>query len=655
MMVLSSTLMAIFVAVGIQAQAPWQILGPDGGDARSIAAAPGDPSHMYLGTTNSWIYESRDAGAHWSRLAKIEPTDDLIIDRIFVDRQDPNRLYIGGWKLDGNNGGLFISTNGGTKWSPVPEFVGQSVRSFAQSASNPSLIFVGTLKGVYRSPDKGKTWTEISPAGSSEIHEVQSLAVDPKNPSIVYAGTWHLPWKTTDGGVTWNNIKQGVIDDSDVFSIIIDPSNTDIVYASACSGIYKSESAGQLFHKIQGIPSTARRTRVLMQDPVDHDTVYAGTTEGLYKTTDGGKNFKPMTGDDVIVNGVYVNPQDHNKVMLATDRSGILKSNDGGITFTSSNEGFSQRKVEALLVAHTAKPGIYAGVANDKNFGGVFYSANAGATWRQVSEGLNDLDVFVLAESSDGHIFAGTERGIYEMNPSISSVWRADNKILNNTTKQVVTYAQKKKVVRSVVVKMPPKALTGAVYALDLKGDTWLAATSQGVFTSKDKGESWQGGPVLGVKEYQTAAVDGHYMAVANSTTLAVSKDSGANWEAVTLPSGLANLRKVLFTPDGVLWVGSREGIQFFNPTDSSWTDFSRFPMRGIDDMFLDAAHNRVFVSSRSSDMVYAIDPVQKKWKHYHAGYRVNLVSSDSDHIVAASLFDGVIKGPQSDEVIASK
>ena len=42
-------------------------------------------------------------------------------------------------------------------------------------------------------------------------------------PDIVYAGTWHLPWKTTDGGKTWHNIKQGVIDDSDVFSIIIDP------------------------------------------------------------------------------------------------------------------------------------------------------------------------------------------------------------------------------------------------------------------------------------------------------------------------------------------------------------------------------------------------------------------------------------------------
>src|SRR5690349_22599935 len=48
----------------------------------------------------------------------------------------------------------------------------------------------------------------------------------------IYAGTWHLPWKTTDGGRSWHNIKNGVIDDSDVFSIIIDPKQPQVVYRS---------------------------------------------------------------------------------------------------------------------------------------------------------------------------------------------------------------------------------------------------------------------------------------------------------------------------------------------------------------------------------------------------------------------------------------
>ena len=152
------------------------------------------------------------------------------------------------------------------------------------------------LSGVYRSPDRGLHWREISPAGGSEIHEVESVAIDPYDPEIIYAGTWHLPWKTNDGGAHWNNIHEGVIDDSDVFSMIVDPSRPSVMFLSACSGIYKNENFGYEFRKVQGIPSTARRTRSLRMDPADRNTVYAGTTEGLYKTQDGGENWVRTTG-----------------------------------------------------------------------------------------------------------------------------------------------------------------------------------------------------------------------------------------------------------------------------------------------------------------------------------------------------------------------
>ena len=90
----------------------------------------------------------------------------------------------------------------------------------------------------------------------------------------------------------------------------------------------------------------------LLQDPTNREIVYAGTTEGSTRLIDGGKNFNRMTGPDVIVNDVYVDPSNPQRVLLATDRSGILLSTDGGATFAPSNEGFSERKVEALLVDH---------------------------------------------------------------------------------------------------------------------------------------------------------------------------------------------------------------------------------------------------------------------------------------------------------------
>src|ERR1700751_2771325 len=72
----------------------WVPVGPDGGDARSFAADPTDSRHLYLGTTNSWIYESRDDGGSWQRLAKLSPKDELIPDNITGDESDPKTNYI---------------------------------------------------------------------------------------------------------------------------------------------------------------------------------------------------------------------------------------------------------------------------------------------------------------------------------------------------------------------------------------------------------------------------------------------------------------------------------------------------------------------------------------------------------------------------------
>ena len=234
--------------------ASWVPVGPDGGDGRSFAADPTNPKHIYLGTTNSWIYQSDDGGASWQRLAKLAKTDDLLVDNIVVDESDPKTLLVGTWVVDHPDGGLFISHDAGKSWTAVEGMKGQSIRALSQAPSDAKIFIAGTLKGVFRSEDSGVHWNQITPAGSMDLHEVESIAIDPKDPRTIYAGTWHLPWKTTDGGANWHNIKQGLIDDSDVFSIIIDPTVPSVVYTSACSGIYRSDSGGELYKKIQGIP-----------------------------------------------------------------------------------------------------------------------------------------------------------------------------------------------------------------------------------------------------------------------------------------------------------------------------------------------------------------------------------------------------------------
>jgi photosystem II stability/assembly factor-like uncharacterized protein len=663
-----SVVVLLWLAVrGLTAQTSWNAIGPMGGDARAFAAVPGEPHHLYLGTTNSWVYESTDGGASWHRLSKLDTSDDLVVDHIVVDAVNPATVFAAAWKLDQPGGGLWVSRDSGRSWSAVEKLRGQSIRAFTQAPSEAKILIAGTLEGVFESRDTGATWAQISPPESKEIHEVESLAIDPTDPDVIYAGTWHLPWKTTDGGKNWHNIKKGVIDDSDVFSIIIDPAQPKIVFASACSGIYKSEDAAELFKKIEGIPSEARRTRVLKQDPANREVVYAGTTEGLYKTMDGGKHFERMTGPDVIVNDVYVDPGDSNHVLVATDRGGVLLSRDAAASFVAANEGFSGRKVEALLVDSPPAVGpttpetqplaisptepavrIYAGVVNDKTYGGVFVSGDGGAHWEQISEGLEGRDVFALAESPEGRIVAGTNHGIFaletgEQTPPILH-WNSRSTIQNTVVKTSTETHYGKRVNIEKQVKDTRQELEGRVRALDLSGEAWLAATTGGVYTSKDKGESWQGGPVMGAGDYLAVAAHGSQLTAARKDGVVLSTDGGESWRPMGIPAMLTRIHAIVFSADGTLWLGAREGVYFTHDLGKTWMWVHRFPLTDVDALFYDAHLNRILGSSRTSDQVYAIDVKSLKWKWAETGYKIALVRAVGERLLAASLYDGVVE-----------
>ena len=678
---LVSLFFCLFCLPALHAQTAFTVVGPDGGDARAFASVPGEPNHLYLGTTNSWLYESFNEGATWHRLAKLDRGDGFVLDSIVVDSAHPSTLYVGAWK-NTDDGGLWISHDAGRTWHETALFKGQHVKALVQAPSDPRILVAGTLQGVYRSSDSGATWTQISPPGSHEIHEIDSLAVDFADPDTVYAGTWHLPWKTTDGGQTWRNIKEGLIVDSDVFSIIVDPDHPHIVYLSACSGIYKSENAGVLFHKIQGIPTEARRTRVLMQDPENRQIVYAGTTEGLYKTVNGGKTFTLMTDSDVVVNDVYVDPGNSSRVLLATDRGGVLASNDAGVTFTPSNRGISERKIAALLVDNRNDGGdgparLYAGVVNDKQFGGVFRSVDAGAHWEQLGAGLDGRDVFALAETKDGAIVAGTSHGIFVLGsgdppaltifappspenaasetptpaegaPSGDALtWQPRNAIANTLLKTSTEIHRGTKVNIEKQVKVPVIQLASLVNALDVSGDVWVAATNYGLLTSHDQGATWQGGPVMGEGDYLCVTAHGNDMVAARDDSVVISNDAGQTWFPMGMPTMLTHIHRVVFSPDGTLWLGAREGVYFTRNLGKTWMYIIRLPLRDVDDLSYDPASKRVLVSSRTSDKIFAIDPKTMTWVWWPTGYQIALIRAAGDRLVAASLDDGVLLGPK--------
>jgi photosystem II stability/assembly factor-like uncharacterized protein len=643
----------------------WRSIGPYGGAARAFAAVPGEPGHLYLGGTDNWIFESHDSGASWSRLSRVGDANDpgdLIVDSIVVDESNPETLFAGVWRAYQPDGDLYVSHNGGKDWKGIEALHGQSIRSVAQAPSDPNILVAGSLKGVYRSRDHGATWDLISPPESNplsrEIHEVESLAIDPRKPEVIYAGTWHLPWKTSDDGAHWHNIKQGVIDDSDVFSIILDPEKPSTVYASACSGIYKSENGGELFHKIQGIPSTARRTRVLMQDTHHREIVYAGTTEGLYRTRDAGHEWQRLTGEDVIINDIYLDPAHSGHILLATDRSGVLASEDGGVTFTQSNQGFSARKVEALVADNRDPQRILAGVVNDKAYGGVFLTTDGGAHWGQIASGLDGRDVYTLAQGKDGTILAGTSHGIFALENDTASGdphWNMRSSIVNYGTKIVSESVGGRRVNRIENITLPAREMSSRVANFDLSGEVWLAATSEGLFTSVDKGATWQGGLVMGSAEYHSVAVWDGEMLAARRAGLVFSKDKGKNWDPMGIPSKIKDIRKIAFSEGGELWIGAGDGVYFSRDKGASWFWLEKIPVREVGDLFFDPTTGRMLVTSRTNDNLFSIDPKTLQYTSTPTGFRLFLARAAGGVRLAASLEDGVLIDPKAPTPAAPK
>ncbi|MGE5322441.1 MAG: transcriptional regulator [Actinomycetota bacterium] len=621
----------------------WQPLGPEGGTVRSLAFDPRNPDRIFLGTSAGRIYLSTDNGASWSRFAHLGSSAEMVLDHIIIDPVNNRNIYVGAWnaQLPDRDGEIFRSKDSGKTWDIMADMHGKSVRALAMAPSDPRVLVAGTLDGIYRTRDGGDNWERISPENHAEIKNVESVAIDPRNPQVIYAGTWHLPWKTEDGGKTWHNIKKGVIDDSDVFSIVIDSLNPASVYISACSGIYRSQSAGELFRKIQGIPYAARRTRMLRMDPSNHTIVYAGTTEGLWKTTDGGANWNRTTSNRVIINDVLVDPRRPSRVLLATDRGGVLASNDGGITFASSNRGFTHRQVSSLLVDPKDPNHIFAGVLNDKEFGGVFASRDGGQTWTQDSDGLEGRDVIVLRRTSDNTLVAGTDSGVFELKPT-SRVWIPVNHLLEQRTFPV---RGKRKTFSTRTVAAD---LTARINSLEIAGQTWYAATSTGLLITSDAGQTWHRQDLPALKYATNLAVSGKMVVVANRSALAVSVNGGESWlTPKPLPAGFM-INSVAVDSTGDIWLGARDGMFRSSDVGDTWKRVISLRLSNIVSIQFDRQNQRILATGAASTNVFESTDNGRTWNPINTGWLLRNVSSANGRLLATTPFDGIVVQPET-------
>ncbi len=627
----------------------WVALGPDGGDVRSFGRDPHAPSRILLGTSAGQLFQSQNDGKTWTRFVHLGDARDLVLDHIVFHPQREGVIYVAAWSVEENTGDIFRSVDNGKTWKALKEMKGKSVRSFDLAPSNPEVMVAGALDGVYRSLDGGERWSLISPPNHADIRNIESVAIDPRNPETIYVGTWHLPWKTTDGGLTWTNIKHGIIDDSDVFSIIIDPADPAVVYASACSGIYKSESSGAQFRKVQGMPFSARRTRVLKQDPAQRNVVYAGTTEGLWKTVDSGLTWKRMSAANIIVNDVLIDPARPQNILLATDRSGVLASANAGETFFASNRGFAHRQVSSVLIDQQDSSRIFVGVLNDKEFGGVFSSGDAGVTWEQVSKGLDGRDVFTLQQAPGGTLIAGTNRGVFTMDPRNGpSTWMLRDKVANVVETRVAGKAKGKRAAATTIRKTVLSKLSARVNDIHISPDAWFAATTTGIFTTNDEGRTWHGGSVQAQSDFISVAASSDIAVAATRKTVAVSNDRGISWQAVVLPEEVSLISNVAVAPGNRLYLAAREGAYRSEDGGLSWERLKRLPVNQLTSIYYDEDAQRLLTTSYTSTQIFQSTDFGKTWKKADTGWILRRIRAARGRVLATTIFDGIVTPPEA-------
>ena len=279
---------------------------------------------------------------------------------------DPTTYYAGM-----PEGGVWKTTNGGVTWKPIFDDVHvASVGAVAVAPSDPKIVYVGTGnqtgwafttgKGMYKSTDSGKTWTNIGLPASQYIG---GIVVDPRNADTVLvaaigprgAGSGRAGraaaggaaagsaapaaaaaagateavergvYRSTDGGRAWTRVlpADGSSGASDVW---IDYGDPQVVYALLSAGAAPPAAAG-----------------------APQGATASGT--GLHKSTDGGVSWQPVNGrglpDGARISAFSVSSGTHGRRLYAMASAGgggrgaggggggraLYRSDDGGETW----------------------------------------------------------------------------------------------------------------------------------------------------------------------------------------------------------------------------------------------------------------------------------------------------------------------------------
>jgi len=178
---------------------------------------------------------------------------------------------------------------------------------------------------LFRTNDRGKTWTPISPdlsrndkatqgwggtpisnegAGGEVYGTIVSIAESPHDAATIYVGTDDgLVQITRDGGKSWTNVTPAGLPVGLANEVEVSPHDAGTAYLAFrmdrrgdyAPYAFKSTDFGKTWTRIVNGLRANEPVRVVREDPERRGLLYAGTETGVYVSFDGGANWQTLS------------------------------------------------------------------------------------------------------------------------------------------------------------------------------------------------------------------------------------------------------------------------------------------------------------------------------------------------------------------------
>jgi photosystem II stability/assembly factor-like uncharacterized protein len=326
-------------------------------DHHALSFGSGPSPTMYNGNDGG-VYRSTNGGSSWSQLPNQPHTQ---VYRMALDNQNSSALYIGAQ----DNGTSRTLAGGVDDWEPV--FSGDGFQPLVHPNISSSIWSQAQYGSIYFSSDDGSTWLSaaLGIPYSDRTNWNAPHMQDPTNPEQRYTGTYRV-FRNTDE-YNWTPISPdltggpqgnpGQVDGS-LTTIAVSPFDANVIWAGSNDGyVHVTDNGGASWTDVSGV-LPERWVTAVKADPFDRETAYV-TISGfrwneplphVFMTTDLGATWLPIAGDlpSAPVNDLVADPTASGRLFVATD-VGVFVTRDQGLSWTMLGADLPNVVVTSLL------------------------------------------------------------------------------------------------------------------------------------------------------------------------------------------------------------------------------------------------------------------------------------------------------------------